>query len=284
MTPPGGGAPRDASPTWGRRARPGTGPTTPCGSRPPSRVGDRLVLFLTTNTLTGTLGSPTGWTLLQNKNGTATRGRAWTKKAMATDANSLVVVTSSGIIKSAMSVAAYRSSTAGSSAVSASASTAGTTSGTTHTAPSVAVAQSGSWLVNSWSEKSSTATTWTPPANSTSRTTAAATGGGKVSSLLADSNGPIATGTAAARTATTSVAGGGTQLFSVVINPGIATANQAPVASFTSNCSLMTCSFDAAGSSDADNDPLTYTWNFGDGTTGTGVTTSRTYTTQARTP
>ena len=47
------------------------------------QAGDRLVLFMTVNTLTGTLGSPAGWTLLQSKNGTATRGRAWTKQATA---------------------------------------------------------------------------------------------------------------------------------------------------------------------------------------------------------
>ena len=40
----------------------------------------------------------------------------------------------------------------------------------------------------------------------------------------------------------------------------------------------MTCTFDAAASSDADNDPLTYAWAFGDASTGTGVTSSHTYT------
>jgi hypothetical protein len=35
--------------------------------------------------------------------------------------------------------------------------------------------------------------------------------------------------------------------------------------------------FSAAGSSDADNDPLTFTWTFGDGGTGSGVTASHTY-------
>ena len=46
------------------------------------------------------------------------------------------------------------------------------------------------------------------------------TGSGKVSSLLADSNAAVPTGTAAGRTATTSVAGGNSQLFSVVVSPG----------------------------------------------------------------
>jgi hypothetical protein len=130
-------------------------------------------------------------------------------------------------MKSTMSLSAYRSS-GGASAVTASASASVAAATTSHTSPAVAVDQPGSWLVNAWSEKSSTALTWTPPANSTQRTTPAATGGGKVSTLVADSNAPVATGTAAGRLARTSTAGSSSQLFSVVITPGTGTTDPPP--------------------------------------------------------
>ena len=47
------------------------------------QAGDTMVLFMTTNSIAGTLGAPAGWTLLQSRDGTATRGRAWTKQAVA---------------------------------------------------------------------------------------------------------------------------------------------------------------------------------------------------------
>lgn len=54
-------------------------------------------------------------------------------------------------------------------------------------------------------------------------------------------------------------------------------ANQAPTASFTSSCSGLSCAFDGSGSSDPDGSVRGYAWTFGDGTTGTGVTTSHAY-------
>ena len=63
--------------------------------------------------------------------------------------------------------------------------------------------------------------------------------------------------------------------------PSDATANHPPVAAFTVNNIWgfvpFTTTFNASGSSDPDGDNLSYVWNFGDGTTASGVTISHTY-------
>ncbi len=56
-----------------------------------------------------------------------------------------------------------------------------------------------------------------------------------------------------------------------------APVNQPPSASFTFSCNDLSCSFDASGSSDSDGSIVSYAWNFGDGGTGTGVTTNNVY-------
>jgi PKD repeat protein len=54
-------------------------------------------------------------------------------------------------------------------------------------------------------------------------------------------------------------------------------ANVAPTAAFTNTAADLAASFDATTSSDADGSVASYAWAFGDGTTGTGATTSHSY-------
>ncbi len=60
---------------------------------------------------------------------------------------------------------------------------------------------------------------------------------------------------------------------------GTPPANVAPTASFTSSVTNLTAGFNASASTDTDGTITGYAWNFGDGTTGTGVTASHTYAT-----
>jgi PKD repeat protein len=53
--------------------------------------------------------------------------------------------------------------------------------------------------------------------------------------------------------------------------------NQPPVADIDVQCTGLACSFDGAGSSDPDGGIVSWAWNFGDGSTGSGATTSHTY-------
>ncbi|WP_322571615.1 S8 family serine peptidase [Rhodohalobacter sp.] len=54
-------------------------------------------------------------------------------------------------------------------------------------------------------------------------------------------------------------------------------ANESPTASFTYECTDLTCDFDGSGSSDSDGSVSSYSWDFGDGSTGSGVTASHSY-------
>ncbi|MBM9458564.1 PKD domain-containing protein [Nocardioides sp. zg-536] len=260
--------------TAGNRA--GHSVTVPTSVRP----GDRLLLFLVLNSTSATIDANVpGWTLLDSRDGDGIRGRVWTRSATASDAGSVVNVPSSSYVKSTMSVAAYRST--GAAVISASAVGGANSGATSHTTPAATVLSANSWLVSVWGEKSSTDTTWTLPSGTTSRTQAAATGNGKVSSVLGDSGAGLPVGPQAGRTATTSSASTRSTMFTVVIDPGVDTSatNKAPVAEFATGCAGLTCELDASLSYDLDGDPLTYLWDFGDGSSGTGVNPEHRYAT-----
>ncbi|WP_433328361.1 PKD domain-containing protein [Spirillospora sp. CA-294931] len=61
------------------------------------------------------------------------------------------------------------------------------------------------------------------------------------------------------------------------VRAGTSGGGQAPKASFTVQCNWANCSFNGGQSSDPDGDIASYAWNFGDGQTGTGQTTSHAY-------
>ncbi len=65
-------------------------------------------------------------------------------------------------------------------------------------------------------------------------------------------------------------------LYTGFISVGPPPPNQPPVASFTFSCTNLSCSFNGSGSTD-DNGIVSYAWTFGDGASGSGVNTSRTY-------
>ncbi len=57
----------------------------------------------------------------------------------------------------------------------------------------------------------------------------------------------------------------------------VSSGNIPPAASFASDCPDLNCSFDAGASADADGSIVDYSWDFGDGTTGSGVVVNHSF-------
>ncbi|WP_280530158.1 PKD domain-containing protein [Nocardioides dongkuii] len=245
------------------------------------RAGDGMLLFVTSNkALASITVDPAGWTREGSRlASTDTETILYSRVATATDAGRNAAVDFSATTKSTITLVAYDGTAA--DPVSAFSSAAETVNRATHTTPSVNVTAAGSHVVSYWADKSASQTTgWTTPAGQTRRSIALGTGAGRITSLTTDAV-PAAVGVRAGTAATAAVSTAKATMWSVVLQPDpTAEPNVAPVASFTASCPQATCTVDASGSSDtAPGTVSSYAWDFGDGTTATGVTANHTYAT-----
>jgi PKD repeat protein len=193
-----------------------TGTTISVTVPPAVQAGDGLVLVLSTNSsATGT--ADTGFTPVQNGTAVASMTtQLFQKVATASDAGSNVTVTLSAAAHATLTLVAYSGTSAAGPVRSAVSKTTDAGAATSHTTPTATV-NPGDWALSAWTDKSSTARTWTAPGDVTQRGETDGAAGGDVSSLVADSNGPISTATYGGETATTSTGSTRTIEFTVVL-------------------------------------------------------------------
>lgn len=241
-------------------------------------AGDVLVMIATLNSNSPTVSDPPGWTRLDFRSDAVATVQtyAWSKKATAADAGSLVGPAFSVNAKVALQVAAYSSA----ESVSAFAVNVNTVSTTTRTTPVVPVAQAGSMLVSYWADKSADGNGWVLPQSVNLRSQSVGQPNGLISAALADS-GPMASGNAGGIQATSTASPNRRGVtWSIVVSPaaGGPGPNQAPVAVIANPvCVELTCTFSGEGSTDPDGSIASYSWDFGDGATSDGASTSHTF-------
>ncbi|WP_347059410.1 PKD domain-containing protein [Blastococcus sp. HT6-30] len=243
------------------------------------QAGDALVLALTTNSdAAGQV--PAGYTLVGTQtSGTSMTTQVFSRVATAADAGSTVTVDLTKQAKVTLQLAAY-SGVDWRSPI-ASVTGAADVGGTAHTTPTTTV-ETGSWVISVWSDRSSSARSFTAPSAAVVRTNLSGVGNGDIASLMADRGAPVPAGQVGGLTATVPVASNRATMLTVVLAPGNGStppANVPPTAAIESTCATLTCSFDGTGSSDTDGTVTGFAWDFGDGQVASTATAEHTYAT-----
>ncbi|MCM0619953.1 PKD domain-containing protein [Nocardioides bruguierae] len=163
------------------------------------QAGDLLVLVGSYGVDGTDPADPAGWTRVAEDGQGSLESVLWTRVATASDAGSTVTTALGDTLKSSLVLGAYRGVDTADPVLQVGSTTDSRTA--EHVSAPVTAAEGG-WVVNVWTDKSSTTTAWTVPNALTTRTEAYGNNSGRVSSVLADA-GPLSAGTWRARTATT---------------------------------------------------------------------------------
>jgi PKD repeat protein len=166
-----------------------------------AKPGDTMLVMMTSKKTSDWKGLGSGWDQVGS---TETNGSiessVWSKTVGKDDPGSKVTLSLDGYGKLAFSLSVYSGvSTKGPVDAVAPADDGG---GKTHTTSEVK-ASAGDWVVSGWTDLSKTVSKWTAPGSVTQRDTGTDNGSGRISFLLADSAGPVTSGTYDGLTATT---------------------------------------------------------------------------------
>ncbi len=244
------------------------------------QAGDGIVLLTTTNSTSTSLGEPTGvtgWDKLGEEGVGGVSTRAYAKVATAADAGATVALPTGTTVKSTIHALVYRG--IGTDWIADAATVVTASSSVEKLTPSVDVEEPGSTVISYWADKGSIDNGITPAEGTELRGTATGSGNGRITAVAADQQ-TLTTGPTGGVVGTMDVASVRTAMWSIVINPGASSApepNQPPVADFQVEVDGLGIQVDGSGSQDPDGQVSTYAWDFGDGNTATGATSSHSY-------
>jgi PKD repeat protein len=177
--------------------------------------GDRLLMVLSLNDATRTVGTPTGvtgWTLVDTATSGTMQTYVYTKAAAAVDAGRTVRFSMDAAAKYTLTVAAYSGDMLAPQFAKASE----TVVRAGHTTPTVE-AGAGDWAVSYWADKSSATTAFTLPGEVTQRQATCSANAGHICSVLADSSGGVSAGTYGGLTATADATSGNATMWTVLL-------------------------------------------------------------------
>ena len=182
---------------------------------PAVAAGDVMVLSLSINSVTATVNDPAGWARVDQAATSGMTTVMWTRTATAGQGGATVTVTTSGAVRDALVLSAYRDAEVAPGQLDV---VNETVNRANHTTP-VRTAPAGSWVLSFWADKTAATTAWVAPGGQTVRQTGAGSGAGHMSWLMTDSNGAVTAGPAGGLTATANSATVQATMATVVLEP-----------------------------------------------------------------